>query len=67
VHRGAVEAGRRHYVDPITGYTVMTELTHLDRGTCCGNGCRHCPYDHAKVAPELRLGLPAPVVVVTSR
>lgn len=27
------------------GYHVFTEWYHLRRGTCCGNGCRHCPYD----------------------
>jgi hypothetical protein len=57
-----VEAGLRTYVDPATGYVVMTELTHLDRGTCCGNGCRHCPYAHAKVPPEIRVALNPPVV-----
>ncbi|MFB6457755.1 DUF5522 domain-containing protein [Chitinophaga sp. Hz27] len=33
------------------GYMVFTEKFHLDRGYCCGNGCRHCPYDFEKV-PE---------------
>jgi hypothetical protein len=23
---------------------VFTALFHLQRGQCCGNGCRHCPY-----------------------
>lgn len=23
---------------------VFTALFHLERGQCCGNGCRHCPY-----------------------
>ena len=23
---------------------VFTEAYHLKRGTCCGSGCRHCPY-----------------------
>ena len=23
---------------------ILTELTHIERGQCCGNGCRHCPY-----------------------
>ncbi len=23
----------------------VTEQFHLERGQCCGNGCRHCPYD----------------------
>jgi hypothetical protein len=27
------------------GYRVMTESYHTRRGSCCGNGCRHCPYD----------------------
>jgi len=24
---------------------VFTEEFHIRRGQCCGNGCRHCPYD----------------------
>lgn len=24
---------------------VFTAAYHLRRGTCCGNGCRHCPYN----------------------
>ncbi len=27
------------------GKYVFTEVFHLKRGYCCGNGCRHCPYD----------------------
>ena len=27
-----------------SGYLVFTEAHHLKRGSCCGNGCRHCPY-----------------------
>ena len=23
---------------------IFTALTHINRGSCCGNGCRHCPY-----------------------
>ena len=23
---------------------VFTAWYHLKRGSCCGNGCRHCPY-----------------------
>jgi hypothetical protein len=33
------------YYDDKTGYRVMTESYHRRRGTCCGNGCRHCPYE----------------------
>jgi nicotinate-nucleotide--dimethylbenzimidazole phosphoribosyltransferase len=31
------------------GLMVLTEKYHLERGSCCGNGCRHCPYDHRNV------------------
>jgi hypothetical protein len=24
---------------------IFTEKFHLERGQCCGNRCRHCPYD----------------------
>ena len=27
------------------GFMVMTEQYHLRRGYCCGNKCRHCPYE----------------------
>jgi hypothetical protein len=23
---------------------IFTALFHIQRGSCCGNGCRHCPY-----------------------
>jgi hypothetical protein len=23
---------------------ILTPLFHINRGQCCGNGCRHCPY-----------------------
>ena len=26
------------------GKYVFTEVFHIKRGYCCGNGCRHCPY-----------------------
>lgn len=26
------------------GNTVFTASYHLKRGTCCQNGCRHCPF-----------------------
>jgi hypothetical protein len=24
---------------------VFTMRYHLKRGSCCGSGCRHCPYE----------------------
>ncbi len=35
------------------GLMVLTAQYHLRRGVCCGNRCRHCPYDHENV-PEIR-------------
>ena len=31
------------------GLMVLTEQYHLARGRCCGNACRHCPFDHVNV------------------
>jgi hypothetical protein len=33
------------------GYFVFTEKYHLEKGFCCGNGCKHCPYNFENV-PE---------------
>ena len=27
------------------GRVVFTPKYHLQRGDCCGSGCRHCPYE----------------------
>ena len=37
-----------------TGYIVFTEHYHLEKGCCCGNGCRHCPYDFSSVKEPRR-------------
>ncbi|WKX95647.1 hypothetical protein Q1695_012254 [Nippostrongylus brasiliensis] len=47
-HLKAVEERKLSYKDPFTGYVVFTVSQHLHRGSCCGNGCRHCPYSHEK-------------------
>lgn len=33
------------------GNLVFTAAYHLKRGSCCGSGCRHCPYGLAAAAP----------------
>jgi uncharacterized protein DUF5522 len=43
-HDAAVAAGAPAYVDPDSGYLVLTAATLRARGECCANGCRHCPY-----------------------
>lgn len=38
------------------GRVVFTALFHLERGECCGKGCRHCPYvpEHTKGSTEIK-------------
>ncbi len=43
-HTEALARGAESYLDPETGYVVLTADTLLARGACCGSGCRHCPY-----------------------
>jgi hypothetical protein len=43
-HHQALLAGEAGYADPATGLFVLTARTLWDRGTCCSQGCRHCPY-----------------------
>lgn len=45
--------GEDYYVDK-NGLLVFTEKYLLQRGACCGNGCRHCPYDYKSVAEPIR-------------
>ena len=34
---------------------VFTSLYHIERGECCGNKCKHCPYipKHKKGSVEM--------------
>lgn len=48
MHRHAVLKAKDTYIDPASGYSVFTQR-YLKRRTCCGNGCRHCPYGHKNV------------------
>ena len=38
------------------GLVVFTAEYLLQRGYCCGNGCKHCPYDY-KAVPQPRRSL----------
>lgn len=48
VNQKLIEGIDFYYEGP---YMVLTEKYHLDKGYCCGNGCRHCPYEYEAV-PE---------------
>jgi hypothetical protein len=43
-HSEALSAGVDTYIDPRSGYTVLTAGYLARRGHCCESGCRHCPY-----------------------
>lgn len=42
--------GIQYYING-EGLVVLTKKYHLERGYCCGNGCKHCPYEYEGV-PE---------------
>lgn len=46
-HARACASGLSTYADPATGYAVMTADYLVGRGACCGQGCRHCPWEGA--------------------
>lgn len=37
------------------GLLVYTAAYHLKRGSCCGSGCRHCPYEPRHVAGNTKV------------
>jgi hypothetical protein len=43
-HHRALLAGDAGYFDPTSGLFVQTARRLWDRGECCEQGCRHCPY-----------------------
>lgn len=43
-HAEAMAAEQPGYIDPASGLLVMTAAYLAERGTCCQQGCRHCPY-----------------------
>jgi len=49
LNHSACEDGKDTYIDPSSGYQVLTSEALLKKGKCCGNSCRHCPYGHINV------------------
>jgi hypothetical protein len=37
------------------GKVVFTPKYHIDRGDCCGSGCRHCPYIPTNIKGNTKL------------
>jgi hypothetical protein len=44
--------GEAYYMNE-QGLLTFTSKYLLERGYCCGNGCKHCPYNYEAV-PEPR-------------
>lgn len=55
-HERADQRGEAGYIDPFTGYFVMTAGNLKQRGYCCGNGCRHCPFEGSEKRKSPRRG-----------
>jgi len=49
VHRHACALKLRTYTDPFTEGEVFTRYYLLDRGSCCQQGCRHCPFEEVHI------------------
>jgi hypothetical protein len=47
-----LQEGIDYYINE-DGMLVFTEAFHLQRGVCCGRGCKHCPYDYINV-PDIK-------------
>ena len=43
-HADALAGAAPGYLDPESRLFVLTAGYLAARGTCCGRGCRHCPY-----------------------
>jgi len=44
------QEGKKDFIQGIHYYlegerVIFTSLFHVERGQCCGNSCRHCPYE----------------------
>jgi hypothetical protein len=43
-HDAAMASAQPGYTDPDTGLFVLTAAYLAERGSCCDQNCRHCPY-----------------------
>jgi hypothetical protein len=50
----ALIEGEDYYIE--AGLLVFTRRFHLKRGSCCGSGCRHCPYDPHRTKGSTAVG-----------
>jgi len=48
--------GEDYYVNG-DGLVILTEKYLRERGYCCGNGCKHCPFEYENVPEPKRTEL----------
>eukprot|EP01062_Namystynia_karyoxenos_P056398 TRINITY_DN47351_c0_g1_i1.p1 TRINITY_DN47351_c0_g1~~TRINITY_DN47351_c0_g1_i1.p1 ORF type:complete len:307 (+),score=71.02 TRINITY_DN47351_c0_g1_i1:97-921(+) len=48
LHRLCIDRELEHYEDPITREEIRS-VVYLKRRPCCGETCRHCPYNYVNV------------------
>lgn len=58
-HAEALRRGDAGYLDPDTGLFVLTAATLAERGQCCDQGCRHCPFRRAPTLTNAMLEMKA--------
>jgi len=48
---------------------IFTALAHIKRGQCCGNGCRHCPYQKniSVATPEQQTSMLSELLEIASK
>ena len=65
LHLAACKEGRETYIDPSSGYQVLTSEALRRKAKCCGNSCRHCPYGHINVQTNYtpKLSITEPVLM----
>jgi hypothetical protein len=51
--RNTLIENKHYYLE--NGRVVFTALFHLERGKCCGNKCRHCPYDPEWIKDTIKI------------
>lgn len=56
IHQQASRKQQDSYIDLETGYHVLTAYFLKERGYCCTNKCRHCPYGfHEQAWPDAEI------------
>ena len=47
------ENSEEYYIDA-KGRWVFTAVYHEKRGYCCGEACKHCPFDYESVPEPIK-------------